>query len=162
MFKAVKPKYYDVQAIATASQKSVDKVARRMLEDFRGTTSTWKHKPVFGVTVTSSGGKYSAAVGTNDEIYGYVDQGTEPHLIRAKRRGGRLAFRTGGFKAKTSPRKLSSGPGARASGPLTRPKAVRHPGTKAREFSGEIAKRWRNPSMRLIQEAVTDAIKRFI
>lgn len=161
-FKAVKPDIYDVEAFTRASKKAVDKVAKGMLDDFEKTTRTWEHKPVFGTSVFSSGDKHSAVIGTNDKIYKFVDQGTKPHTIKAKRRGGRLAYNKGGFRAKTSPRRLSSGAGARANGPLRRPKAVRHPGTKAREFSDEISKRWRNPSVRLLQDAFSDVVKGFV
>lgn len=160
-FRAVHPSFYDVEAVVRASEKQVDEVARKMVDDFRKTTRTWEHKVVFGVTVLSRGGEHLAAVGTNDEIYRYVDQGTRPHEIRARRKKF-LAYRKGGFRAKTTPRKLSSSSGARATGPLRRPKAVMHPGTDAREFSKEVAKKWRNPSARLIQEAITDAIKRLV
>lgn len=100
--------------------------------EFRQTTRTWKHKPDFKIKEDDG----RATVGTDDEIYNYVDQGTRPHTIRP-RRAKRLRFQAGST-SKTTPGSLRAGPGG--GGVTTYRRAVRHPGTKARGFSEMIAK----------------------
>jgi hypothetical protein len=150
-FEAIKPQFYDVEAIAEAAEKSARKVGEGMLDDFEQTTSTWKHKPAFTILEVRSGGVITVGVGTDDEIYRYVTKGTKAHTIHPRRRRV-LSFRTG-YKAKTTPRKLRSGGGG-ASGPRRFARRVKHPGTKAREFEEEITKKWKRPSVRLIQQAI--------
>ncbi len=97
-------------------------------------------------------------VGTDDEIYGYVNDGTRAHIIKA-RRAPRLAFKTG-FTPKTTPRQIGSRKGG-VSGNLVRPKQVRHPGTKARKFSKTIAARRQGgftKAMRLATERATKKV----
>jgi hypothetical protein len=119
---------------------SIDPVIGYAQGLFSKTTTTWSKRPVFDrVMAQISGGTLNAGVATDDEIYFYVCRGTRPHTIRPRNRGGRLAVPSV-HRAKTSPRKLTSYPGTR-SGPIMRPKVVRHPGSKARDFDVEIAER---------------------
>jgi hypothetical protein len=110
-----------------------DIAAAGALKDFEGAVRTWRHKPSFRITRDED----STSVGTDDKIFGYVDGGTRPHLIRPKKK--RLRFQTG-FSAKSSPGSLSSGRGGR-SGPFVFARVVRHPGTKARNFSKLVNER---------------------
>jgi hypothetical protein len=115
--------------------------------DFEVTSQTWKHQPSF--TIKASPGE--RVISTADEIYGYVDQGTRPHVIRP-RAGKRLRFSPGG-RAKTSPGQIRSGSGARGSG-VVWAKQVNHPGTKARNFSKAIAAKWRKLLPQQMQRAI--------
>lgn len=107
-----------------------DIVATAALQDFQGATRSWKHKPSFKITRDSE----STSIGTDSEIFGYVDQGTKPHIIRPKNK--RLRFGAG-FSPKTTPGSLSSGAGSR-SGPNVYARVVHHPGTQARNFSNLV------------------------
>lgn len=111
-----------------------DIVATAALQDFKGATRSWKHKPTFTITRDDE----STSIGTDSEIFGYVDQGTKRHIIRPKNKK-RLRFGAG-FSPKTSPGSLASGPGSK-SGPMVYARVVHHPGTKAREFSKQISDR---------------------
>lgn len=128
-------KFLDAKAYARAIENTLTQSALAAKADFGVTTQTWKHKPKFDIDSKEG----ARVVGTNDEIYQYVDEGTRAHEIRA-RNAKRLAFRRG-YSAKTSPRSISSRAGG-GSGDWAYAKVVRHPGTRAREFADTIAKKW--------------------
>ena len=142
---AIRPKkmpVYDPAAFAQAISDSLEETAQAIIADFEKTTSTWQHQPTFDV-MRQRGGGYGVrftelTVGTDDEIYGYVDQGTRRHLIRA-RNARTLAFAAGGTP-KTRPNRLLAQAGAKGSTMVFR-KQVMHPGTKARNFSKMIQRK---------------------
>ena len=93
-------------------------------------------------------------VGTENVILGYVDDGTRPHIIRPVR-ASRLRFKSG-YNAKTKPHKIGSQAGG-AFGDTVYAMQVRHPGSKAREFSPTIQKRRRKPFTRRMVKAMQKA-----
>lgn len=118
------------QAVAIAlreEQKALEK-------DFALTVRTWKNKPQFVATVKAT----EVSVATDNPIYGYVNEGTKPHLIRPKKAKALRFYRTG-FVAKTTPGVLHAQKGAKATKDLTYTQVVAHPGTKGRYFSIRIA-----------------------
>lgn len=120
-----------VQALGDAVQDTADQV----IADYRKATSTWEHQPVFRIMARTArvGNRFTSVdVGTDDEIFGYVDLGTKPHVIRPKN-GKVLAFKTGG-SPKTRPNRLLA-TGGSAGTDQAFAKEVHHPGTKARNFS---------------------------
>ena len=112
-----------------------------ILKEFEKTVRTWKHKPNFEIVTEVGRGEVSVLVGTDDPIYGYVDEGTRPHRIvpKSTNRRGLLFFRSG-YRAKTRPRVIGSGMGG-AFGTLVAARAVQHPGTEARRFVETIQNR---------------------
>lgn len=123
---------FDVSAYRRAIKQALDETARKVKQDFEKTTATWKDKPSFDITAP---GENERVIGTDDATYGYVDDGTKPHVIVA--RGKVLAFAPGA-KAKTRPRVIGSGGGGGSGAvPIFRPR-VQHPGSEAREFSETI------------------------
>ena len=144
VIKHIKPKLLNSAAMWYELQSAVEKIGPEIQKDFELTTATWKDKPEFEI-LTDVGADISVMVSTDDEIYGYVDKGTRPHIIRAKN-GKRLAFQwagPGSYRAKTSPGVLGSTSGG-PSGDMTYPKEVHHPGTKARNFDKIIQKKWQS------------------
>lgn len=121
--------------------------------DFRKTTATWTHQPTWYITRRGT----DWFIGTKDEIYGYVDEGTPPHTIRAKNPSGRLAFFSKGFKPKSRAGYIASYAGVKASQGFVRPKEVQHPGTKARNFSKKIAEKWQKEFAKRIRAAIKAA-----
>ena len=105
----------------------------------------------------TTGGDLEAKVGANPHVsegVGYAlyhHEGTKPHVIVAKR--GRALRFAPGSRAKTSPGKLTSGSGSKGSAVVFRPR-VNHPGTKARLFTEQIAKRWRRGTAPFIRDAL--------
>ena len=117
---------------------ALEEVGKRIVKDYQRTTRTWDHKPQFLMEVNTSHNQYEVMVGTDDEIYGYVDWGTKPHEIRAKN-AKYLRFWSRSTP-KTTPGHLGSGMG-RKGGELTFRQRVWHPGIKPRRFSETIHKR---------------------
>lgn len=140
----------DPKKLSRVVENALSSAALGVKADFGVTVQTWSHKPKF--TITKKLGE--RVIKTTDEIYGYVDRGTRPHVIRAKR-GGVLAFK-GTYRAKSRPRSISSTSGG-ASGASVFAKAVRHPGTKARKFSETIAEKWDKQLPQIVQRAIDSA-----
>src|SRR5574342_267089 len=78
-------------------------LAQEAKAEFEITTFTWSNKPDFEIEPSGTG----FTIRTDDEIYGYVDQGTRAHTI-VPRRAPRLHFFTP-YQAKTSPGRIGSG-----------------------------------------------------
>lgn len=137
----------DARKLARAKKNALEGAAKGALIDFKVTAQTWSHKPSFAIEAPNDNERI---VGTNDDIYGYVDEGTRAHVIVA--RGKTLAFPSG-YKAKTRPRVIgSSGGGGKGATVFT--KRVQHPGTDAREFSETIATKWEEQLAMLLQRAI--------
>lgn len=153
---------------------------RAIRKDLEATVKTWNTKPKFEIKVSlsRSAGGY-VIVGTDDEIYGYVNDGTKPHPMgpivpQTRRRwaagtaggvGGQyrkaakaLTIPTGGTTPKTTPGKLTSRKGRRK-GPVILRKSTKrfiHPGSVARDFTGSIIKKIEKTNR--FQNRIDDAI----
>jgi hypothetical protein len=150
-------KLIDQARLQRELRDALDHTGNIIKDDFEKTVKTWEHKPPFrkeGPRLTGSG--LEVTVSTNQEVYTYVTRGTRPHLIRP-RRARKLRFQTG-FKAKTRPRIISSRAGG-ASGPIAFARAVQHPGTQARDFDIEIARRRQKNHENLIRLAIRRSIR---
>jgi len=112
-------------------------MGKEALRLFRGTVRTWRRKPTFQALTEVRGGDVSILVGTDDEIYSYVDKGTRPHIIRP-RNARRLQFNSV-FTPKTTPGSLQSGAGG-SKPPTVYALEVLHPDTQARGFTDRILK----------------------
>jgi len=122
--------------------KAANVIRKDALADFKKTTANWKHKVTFASKVWVGGISkgIEVHVATDDVIYGYVDEGTRPHIIRAKTRNGlRFLGRITRGIPKTQPNVVGTFPGKAGTG-WTRKMAVKHPGNKPRNFSKHIAK----------------------
>ena len=82
VFKIIKPQRLKVDAMRLALLNPMRKVGTGIKADFEKTVSTWKNKPKFDMQISLSPVPQTE-VSTVDEIYGYVDKGTKPHLIWA-------------------------------------------------------------------------------
>lgn len=128
--KPIKPKAdpFNLRKIEAAVREGMEEAADETKSMLERTTSSWQNQPTFTIEQQSDG----FTVGTNDPIYGYVDEGTKPHIITPKR-ARRLVFNVGG-RAKTAPNVIGSTSGARGDTRVFA-KMVRHPGTKPRNFT---------------------------
>lgn len=115
------------------------KEAKKLKQEFGGTVSRWKRKPQFTITL-QEGGHFE--IGTDNEIYKYVDEGTKPHVIRAKN-APYLSFYRTGFVSKTKANSLNTRAGRKANADFTKVKQVNHPGTEPRNFTKLIRERSR-------------------
>ncbi len=107
LIKEIKPSRLKVDAMRLELLNAMRKVGTEVKKDYEKTTKTWKHKPKFEVSVSLKQPGPTLIVETDDEIYGYVDKGTKPHLIFAGIYTGKsnkkaLAFPSK-FGAKTRP-----------------------------------------------------------
>lgn len=103
----------------------------------------WKGKPRFDLRIETQQDRillYVVPAGEFAQRWIWVDQGTEPHIIRPKLPGTKLKFRAG-FNAKTKAvAQYNVGDGA-SFGQWISTNLVRHPGTEARAFGKAAARR---------------------
>lgn len=148
--KAIVPKSlaFDPKGMARAIKNGLDGAARGAKVDFDVTAQTWKHKPAFRIEAPNA---MARTVSTDDEIYGYLDQGTRAHRIVA-RRAKRLRFMSG-FRPKTRAGYIGSNQGSRSGAPVFA-QAVNHPGTKPRKLAKAIATKWQKQASVILQRAI--------
>ena len=138
---ARKAKSPDYRAARNVIAEEMRKIAEDMVADFKSTTATWSHQPVFDVNLSLEGNVPSIEITTQDEAYGFVDQGTKAHFV-APVNAKALAFQTG-YTPKTSPGIIGSTSGG-ASGPMAFSKGHMVSGIKPRKFSEKITDKWKS------------------
>ena len=143
----------DVEGQRRLIRQQLAELARDAQKDFAATTKTWKHQPAFAIDSQDT----EATVSTSDKVYGFVNDGTRPHVIVAKRGRG-LAFGVGS-KTKTTPRVIGSGPGSTGSPVIVRP-MVRHPGTEAREFAKAIKEKWQRIAAKRMLSVIVKEVRK--
>ena len=152
-------KIIDVDRVRDELEGTLEDVKQDMIKDFEGTVANWSTEVDFEGRKIIRPDELRIIVyptGPGAEIWGYVNAGTRPHPIYP-RAGGVLAFQ-GGFRAKTRPGSLRSGAGGR-SGPTVFSKGVQHPGTEARNFTGQIADKYRPEFARLCHNGLRRALR---
>ena len=156
--RVIKPsKPFQSSIFREEMKKAAETIRKDALADFKKTTANWKHKPKFASKITLGQGEITVQVATDDAVYGYVDKGTRPHIIRAKTKRGLLfKGRIRKSKPKTIPNVVGSFPGTPGEGWI-RKNSVRHPGTKARNFTKHIAKTTKTE----LQRETKNALARF-
>jgi hypothetical protein len=154
--KAIKParmKDARLRAILLNKQRSV---GNKIKKDFEKTTATWDKKPKFEVVMAQRPDGPEVAVWTDNEVYGFVNFGTEEHIIEPVN-AKVLAFPET-YTAKTIPGVIGSQSGG-SSGETVFAAYVLHPGTKARHFDREIARIWEPRFRREMEQGMRDAAK---
>ena len=153
-FKPIYAKPFNIKGLKTNLRKTLreeGKIDKRMLQK---TTATWKgSKPRFRVVEKVTPNELSVEVipsGAGAKKWNWIEEGTKAHIIRPKKRGGVLHFRTG-FKPKTKVGKLKSGRGTRGKG-WASAKMVRHPGTKPRLWRQVVWRKRNRPLLRKLRE----------
>ena len=165
--KPLTPRKFKDQEFRKEILFAVGKTAKDVKKDFEKTTKTWKKKPVFEIVIAIGPKSADFLVGTDDEIYSYVDQGTKPHPIFAGIYTGKsnkksLYFQwagPGSYSAKTVPNVLGSRSGG-SSGPMVNKAWVDHPGTEPRNFSKMIKRIWTPIYKKRIEQAISRANKK--
>ena len=142
--------------MAAALKGEGEQVARDMQADYRRTTASWSHQVTFEKLVdTQADGSFSALVGTDDRIYGYVDQGTHGPYPIPKVAGGKMLKFKGGYRAKTTPGRIGSHGGG-AFGAFKFRRQVMHPGIKPRRFTKMIFDKHKQLSLRRIARRLAE------
>ena len=122
----------------------------------------WSNKPQFTSRVRvpekNTITLYVFAEGENALIWGYVDKGTKPHIIRSKG-DYPLRFR-GGYSARTQPVAQYNQGDGRAHGQWVSKYQVNHPGNEARKFGEDAEKKIRPKFDRVLNNAIRRGINR--
>lgn len=147
--RVIRPEQF-TQAVRSGLQEAAYEAEVR----YRNTVRTWNRKPDFSTTRLR---EYELVVGTDNEIYGYVNHGTEPHVIAPRDPGGTLAFQSG-YQAKTVPNVAFSRSGG-AFGEYVHAKEVQHPGTEPRNFDQTIADQLQSLMPGIMQSAMQRAVR---
>jgi len=150
--KPIHPSKLNLPAMQQELEDEANSIADDIMLDFLLTTGTWEHDVKFEKIVQVGPDSIEILVDTDDEIYGYVNNGTRPHVILPKKEGGVLAFPSA-YSAKTTPGIASSHAGG-SSGETVFAKGVLHPGTEARKFDEIISKDWEKRFKSRLQEAM--------
>lgn len=144
-------------AARDAAIEAVDFAADDLQDDFENVSERWEHRVKFTQDWSESPHSYEVIIrptGENKKIFGYVDQGTKPHLIQPLNPVGKLKFRTG-YSPRTAYRGQTNVGTGQAYGGWVNKTVVNHPGSKAREFSGQILEDL-SPTL---EQRVTKALK---
>lgn len=143
--KAIKPTANWSAPMLAALDKALERMRPLIEFDLRAITATWKHRVKWTVKKGSNYIQWE----TTDPPFIYLELGTRPHAIRA-RRAKALKFQAG-YSAKTTPGVLGSGPGGPFGETLFRP-SVMHPGTKPRKWIDKIKEREQPQFERIVRE----------
>jgi len=154
-FQPILPKkpIFDTAKFDALVQQATRQTVDDIHADYQKTVATWTHKPKFYTTRRG----LIWYIGTNDKIYGYVEMGTPPHVIKPRDPRGRLHFNRSGFKSKSLVNYVGSLSGATANSGETYAKVVHHPGTKARNFSKVIAMKRMAQFAKMVRKAIKDS-----
>lgn len=159
--KRVSPRRLALAVFQQALVDEANRVAKDIKKDFEATVATWEdeNKPSFGSIVDTTGGEISLLVDveSNGEIYGYVNDGTKPHLI--PKSGPGVLKISEGYRPKTSPGVIGSRSGGAGDRFIIRKTQVKHPGTEGRHFDKAIAKKWEKPFKKAMEQALSRAAK---
>jgi hypothetical protein len=165
--KEIRPERFKDKAFKDAILKAAKAYAKELQKDFEKTTATWETEVEFEQEVDYKPNGPTVLVGTDNEIYGYVNNGTKRHPIFAGIYTGKsnkkvLAFQWGGkgsYKPKTKPRVIGSGPSSISGAQPWRLPYVDHPGFEGRHFDEEIQKQHEPKFKRAMEKAMSDARK---
>jgi hypothetical protein len=147
-FKKAAQKFPDVIADGTG------RIAKGMEGDLQDSVRTWSHDVVFYVKPRRQGAIVSWAIGTYDEAFGYVNDGTRAHEITIKR-APFLVFQAG-YRAKTRPGRIQSVQGG-PHGVTVRAITVQHPGFPARNILKQVVNKWTTKSPRIMRATLRRA-----
>lgn len=125
---------FDLSRFLNSKRVGSRAVAEAAKRDFQSSVASWDEKPDFDIIDTDE----SFIVGTDDELYALVNNGSDPHVILPRRRK-RLAFQTE-YRSKTVPGSINSRSGGK-SGDVVTSRGVMHPGFAARKFDVTVLKR---------------------
>jgi hypothetical protein len=134
------------------------KIGVALKADFRLTTATWKRKPVFNTKMGMPNTGAYVEVGTDDEIYGMINDGTPAGVILPTAPNVVALKMPRTYIAKSLPGVLQARVGGERDGYMYA-RAVWHPGITPRRFDVTIANIWVTKGPQLIQEAFDAALQ---
>ena len=161
--KVIKPKKMRVDAFRRELLNVTAREGTVHRQELRKTVSTWRNKPKFESLKSLAGGNILVITGPTGDVEAvkhwiWADEGTPPHIIRA-RRAPYLRFKWSGGKPKTTPRRFESGPG-KVGTKWAMKKSVWHRGTKPREWAKLLSERRKDKFRKNVIEGLQRAAKR--
>ncbi len=105
--KITKPKPFNITRFLRGLDRAVEKQGEEIKKDFESTCETWDHKPEFTVEHVRSGDNIEYTVGTDDNVYFWLNDGTSkryahmrdpynrktvPGQLKARSGGGEVAY----------------------------------------------------------------------
>lgn len=161
LVKAIKAPRLRDDAMRLVLLNAMRKAGRFLVKtDFKKTTKTWKHQPKFETLISLKPPGPTILIGTDDQVWNWLNEGTRPHAIFAgiftgKSNKKALAFPSR-FKPKTRVKSLKSQAGS-SGGPTVVVPFVQHPGTEAREWGQLIATKRQRWFQKQMERAMADA-----
>lgn len=152
---ATQPNLLSPQEFLKAVETGLDLAAEEVRGEFEKTVETWQHRPSFTVTASQP---LQRTIQTEDQIYSWVNQGTEGRFIEP---ATKLALRfTRPFAPKTQANVIGSYGGSRGDRVIYATR-VWNPGIFPRSFDETIARAWTNDNTlgRMIQSQIDLAVK---
>ena len=146
--KAIKPKPFQELPFRLELVRAGSKIVKDIEKDYSKTTSKWRKKPVWIREVKYEKSRLTFFVGTENEIYGYVDYGTRPHIIRPKTRQV-LRFLGSSYGGRGRPKESD----------YVFAKFVNHPGFKGYGHSKRLQEKWQPEAEKRIADAFLRAAK---
>lgn len=133
-------------------RNALRRFATKMAREFKKTVKTWNRKPKFAKKTSFKKGIASVTVGTDDRIYGFLDEGTDE----------RWALMSQDFVAKTKTGWIGSSSGAGhvvvRGGLMQKLGLPAQPGIEARLWGETITKQMRPGFLEVMQIATQAAI----
>ena len=154
--KAIWPAELKLGPVRLEALNAMRKMGTPIRRDFARTTNTWKNKPKFEQSISLKAPGPTLTVWTDNEIYGYVNDGTKGRWIEAKKAPYLMFKRT--FIPKTLPGALSSVPGG-SFPPWAKMKKVWNPGIRPRKFDKTIKDKWQPKFTVAMNAAIKKAVK---
>jgi hypothetical protein len=130
--------------------------------EFKDVVNDWTHRPDFEAKTTMQPHALTLNMkvrGQHKKIWGYVNDGTRPHIIMPKKPGGRLVFQLG-YSPRTTPTAQAHVGTGQASGGWRKAQMVFHPGTEPRDFTITILDDFKPEFRRRIENAFRRATRR--
>jgi len=157
LFKQIKPKPLKIDAFRLEFLTALHEIERGVKKDFQEITETWEHEVVWESQISLVKGP-SMLVGSDDQILRWLNDGTPPHNIWAKKSMGYLQFQTG-FKPKTKVNWIGSQKGGKFGAKVKRA-TVRHPGFEARNYEKVMKEKWEPKFKDRMKKAMKTAAKK--
>lgn len=150
----------DWRKVRTSLERGIPRLGKRVQAFGEKITAKWDNEIQFKTTTRLTKGNIvtnSRPVGKNAVIWGYVSNGTKPHIIRA-RPGSSLAFKTN-YKPHTMPGGKFFGQG-KATGKVVFAKKVNHPGSAPRRLERHWIIWIRKWYPQAVQELINEGLKK--
>lgn len=149
----IKPGPLQVLPMRAVLKNAMQRMGADIADELTATTAYWTTPLVFKASsVRVSDREMRIQIMPADptskgaEIFNYLDKGTKPHIIKAKKPGGSLRWKTGSAASATT----GSTDAAYAFA-----KHVHHPGTKARNWTRTMTNRWQQNQREYLGPAMT-------